>query len=93
MFIDELFLLTTIDKSIKYRGVGTLLYQHAEQIYKAIDFMLRKYKSAGFIIKMIHANLQFEILLEETKYELDVTLNIAVIEERTYDIEQNNKNA
>ena len=67
MFINESPLLTTIDKSIKYRGVGTLPSQHAAQIHKAIDFMLRKYKSAGFIIKMIHANLQFEILLEETK--------------------------
>ena len=67
MFIDELFLLTTIDKSIKYRGVGTLPYQHAEHLYKAIDFMLRKYKSAGFIIKTIHADRQFEKLLEEVK--------------------------
>ena len=91
MFIDELFLLTTIDKSIKYRGMGTLPSQHAEQLYKAIDFMLRKCNSAGFIIKMNHAERQFEILLEEAKYELDVTLNIAVIKERIYDIEQNNK--
>ena len=91
MFINELPMLTTIDKTIKYRGLGTLPSQHAEQTHKAIDFMLRRQNSAGFIIKIIHADQQFKKLLEEVKDELDVTLNIAASKEHVPDIERNNR--
>ena len=40
---------------------------------------------------MIHADQQFETLLEEVKDELDVTLNIAATKEHVPDVEQNNK--
>ena len=44
MFVNELPMLTTIDKTIKYRGLATLPSQHADQIYEAIDHYLRKHQ-------------------------------------------------
>ena len=91
MYIAENPLFTSIDKAIKYRGVGILPSLHAEQIYEVLDIALRRYNSAGFLIDVIHADKQFQPLLEEVSDELDIKLNIAPAKEHVPDIERNNR--
>ena len=50
MFVNKCAMLTTIDKSIKFRSLVPLNSQKHEEYYRALDVVLHHYNKAGFVI-------------------------------------------
>ena len=51
--------LTAIDRTIRYHLVVPLENRTKEQLYKALDVVLRMYNEAGYCIHEIHADNKF----------------------------------
>ena len=51
MYVNEVGMLTTIDRTVKFRTVITISLRTHEEYYNALDMVLRHYNKAGFKIK------------------------------------------
>ena len=51
MFVNGIPFLTAIDRTIRYRSVVPLENRTKEQLYKALDVVLRMYNEAGYPIR------------------------------------------
>ena len=72
MFVNEFPMLTTIDRTIKFRGLVPLQTRTHDDIYKALDEVLRFYNKAGFYIKTIYCDGEFKGLMDKVSDELDI---------------------
>ena len=75
MFVNGIPFLTAIDRTIRYRSVVPLENRTKEQLYKALDVVLRMYNEAGYRIREIHADNEFRPLFETVADDLDVIMN------------------
>ena len=75
MFVNELPMLTTIDTTIKFRGLIPLSSRSHNDIYDALDQVLRFYNKSGYYIKTIYCDGEFKPLMDKIKDELDINMN------------------
>jgi hypothetical protein len=91
MFINQLPFLTGIDGTIKYRMIATLKTREHDEFFVALDKFLRAYNAAGFVIKKIHADGEFEPMMAIVQDELDVQVNCTTAGEHVGIAERNNQ--
>jgi hypothetical protein len=60
-----------------------------EQIYNAIDKVLRWYQQGGFLITHIHCDQQFQSLMEPIADELNVQMNFTTTDEHVPEAKRN----
>jgi hypothetical protein len=88
MFINGVPFLTTVSRHIQYRTVQPLVNQSASAYRSALDEIFRIYEHAGFFIKTIHCDNQFQPLLKELTEAYGVSINYANPQEHVPEIER-----
>ena len=91
MFVNGIPMLTTIDTGIRYRALQPLDSRSAENLYNALDKVLRLYSNAGLRIATINADGEFKTLMEQVADELDVAINPTAAQEHVPEAERNNR--
>ena len=85
-------MMSSIDKTIRYRSVVPLENRTKEELFEGLDKILRNYNNgAGFDIGTISSDHEFVALLEDLKDELDITLNSCPAGEHEPVAERNNR--
>ena len=67
--------LTSIDESIRYRGLVNLRDRTPEEIYEALDSILRLYNKAGYRIKCLHCDPEFIPLMDPVLDDMGRIMN------------------
>ena len=67
VYINGMTFLVSIDKEIKFRSMVHLMKRIKSLLYEGLDKIVRVYNSAGFRIKVIHADNEFRSLLEDVE--------------------------
>ena len=75
MFLNGMPMLMTIDKTIRFRALVPLNNRYAEELYRGLDGVMRKYNSAGHEIECIDCDGEFKSVMDEIKDELDINTN------------------
>ena len=75
IFINGAPMLTTIDKTVKFRGLVALKNRTANTMYKALGRVLRQYDIGGFKIENILCDQEFQTLMDEVKVILDIDMD------------------
>jgi hypothetical protein len=91
MFINSEGMLTAIDRTIKFRSLVPIDSKQKDEYYRALDVILRKYNSAGFMIKMIHCDGEYRSMMDDVKDNLDVEMNYANAFDHVPEAERNNR--
>ena len=89
MYVNGLAFLMTISKHLYYRTATYLTDEKANTLYKAMDGVFNKYNNAGYKIKHISADNQFQASLEAIQDELRVTLHFSAAQEHVPEAERN----
>ena len=79
----------SISKHLYYWSAIYLNDEKADTLYKAMDGIINKYNNAGYKIKHISADNQFQSSLEAIQDELKVTLHFAAAQEHVPKAERN----
>ena len=91
MLVNRQPMLTTIDRSIKFRGLVPLNSRKKNELYRALDVILRHYNKSGFKVTKIHCDNEFRTLMEEIQDELDIELNFANAGDHVPEAERDNR--
>jgi hypothetical protein len=91
MYINQLPFLTGIDGTIQYRMIATLKTREHNEFFVALDKFLRAFNAAGFVVKKIHADGEFEPMMAIVQDELDVQVNCTTAGEHVGIAERNNQ--
>ena len=91
IFINECPMLTTIDKSIRFRALVPLENRTHEQYYKALDQVLRFYNKGGFKVRTIFCDGEFCPMMERVSDDLDVVMNYTNAQDHVPEAERNNR--
>ena len=91
MFVNGMPMLTSIDTTIKFRSLIPLKDQTAEELYKALDVVLRKYNKNKFRVNKINCDQQFKPLMEDVEDNLGIRMNYAPRDEHVPAAERNNR--
>ena len=75
MFVNDVQMLTAIDRTIRFRSVVPVESRAHTAYFSALDVILRHYNSAGFLIRTIHCDREYESMMDSVKDDLNVTLN------------------
>ena len=89
MYVNGLPFLMTISKHLYYRTATYLTDEKANTLYKAMDGVFNKYNNAGYKIKHISADNQFQASLEAIQDELRVTVHFSAAQEHVPEAERN----
>ena len=89
MYVNGLPFLMTISKHLYYRTATYLTDGKANTLYKAMDGIFNKYNNAGYKIKHISADNQFQASLEAIQDGLKVTLHFSAAQEHVPEAERN----
>jgi len=84
-------LLASIDVPIKYRCIIPLSSRSAEELFRAVKLILVHYNKAGFLIRTIHANPEFQFLKAKAEANLSVTVNLTAQGDHVPTIERSNR--
>ena len=87
MFIDQVGFLVTMSKYIKFITIRYIKDRKKETLLEAMDDAFIKYNTAGFVIKELHADPEFECIKEEMEIN-DIKVNLTAAEEHQSDIER-----
>lgn len=77
VFINNVVALTGVDKQIKYRHYIPLENRKKESLYRGIDEIFRLYNHADFLVKSIYCDMEFKVVFDDVKDELNVHMNYA----------------
>jgi Reverse transcriptase (RNA-dependent DNA polymerase) len=91
MYINQVKFLTNIDRSVRFRCIAALKTRTKEELFHALDKTLRVYNGAGFVIKQIYCDIEFQPMFDLVKDELDVKMNYANAGDHVPEAEHNNK--
>jgi hypothetical protein len=91
MYAQGIPILSTIDKTIRFRGVVPMKGKKAKQMYEALDVVLRQYNKAGITIKEIRCDQEFRPLFEHLANDMDIRLNCCTTNEHIPEAERNNR--
>ena len=89
MYVNKQLFITSIDKTIRYRGAISIPNRTEKKLFIAINKILRQYNNAGFTIKTIYADREFKSLFEQVSDDLDVTMNYPPAEAHVPEAERN----
>ena len=90
MFVNGMPMLTGIDRSVRFRSLIPLENRTSEQLYSALDKVLRHYNAAGYNVERIHCDQEFKPLMDPVKDDLDIQMNYTVTDEHVPEAERNN---
>jgi hypothetical protein len=93
MFVDEVAFLVTVSKYIKYITVRFIEDRKSGTILEAVQHVFTTYNSAGFNIKEIHCDREFEHLEMDLESEFEVRVNLTTAQEHQPDIERALRNS
>ncbi len=91
MYINSEGMLTAIDRTIKFRSLVPINSKKHKEYYRALDVILRKYNSAGFVISLIHCDGEYKAMMDEVKDKLDIKMNYANAMDHVPEAERNNR--
>ena len=94
MNINGVDLFTSIDRTIKYRGVSPIDNKQAEEFLRALASIVRHYLHAGYLIKMIYCDNAFKPLTEKLSDHNDlkgIALNTTNADDHVPEAERNNR--
>ena len=91
MYLFGLPMFTGVDLTVRNRGLVPVDNRTADQLYGALDVMLRHYNKAGFQIKSIHCDGEFKPLMDEVADTLEVDMNYTSGNEHVPEAERNNR--
>ena len=91
MYVNEVGMLTTIDRTIKFRAVIPISSRTHEEYYRALDMVLRHYNKAGFKIKTIHCDGEYRAMMAKVSDDLDVKMNFTNAQDHVPEAERNNQ--
>jgi len=90
MFVNGMPMLTSIVTTIKFRSLVPLKDQTAEELYKALDVVLRKYNKNKFKVNKINCDQQFKPLMKDVEDSMGIWMNCAPRDEHVPAAERNN---
>jgi hypothetical protein len=90
MFINGMPMLTSIDRSIRFRALIALDNRSGTAIFEGLDSIYRIYKKSRFTIKWIHCDQEFRPLMDNVADKLDITMNYTTASEHVPEAERNN---
>ena len=90
MFINKEGMLTSIDRTIKFRSLVPIDSKKREEYFRALDVIFRKYNAVGFAIKCILCDGEYKSMMDEVKDDLDVDMNYANPQDHVPEAEHNN---
>ena len=91
MYVNEVGMLTTIDRTVKFRSVVPIASRTHEEYYRALDQVLRHYNRAGFKIKTIHCDGEYRSMMDKVSDDLDVEMNFTNAQDHVPEAERNNR--
>jgi hypothetical protein len=91
MFVNDMPMLTGIDRSIRFRALIALDDRSEKSIFKGIDSIFRLYHKAGFRIRHIYCDQEFRTMMDKVSDKLGIDMNYATASEHVSDAEQNNR--
>ena len=91
MCVNKEGMLTAIDRTIKFRSLVPIDSKVKAEHCRALDVILRKCNSAGFVIKMTHCDGEYRSMMDEVKDNLDVDVNCANAFDHVPEAERNNR--
>ena len=91
MFINGMPILTTINKTLRFRGLVPLNNRFAEELYRGLNVVMRHYNSAGYEIEWIDCDREFKSVMDEIKDKLDNNINYMAINAHIPEAEHNNR--
>jgi hypothetical protein len=75
MYMNECGMLTAIDRTIKFRSLVPMNTKQHVEYYCALDQILRHHNRAGFVIRTIHCDGEFRVMMEKVEDNLNVDMN------------------
>ena len=87
VFIDQVAFLVAMSKHIKFITIRHIKDRKKETLLEAMDDTFIKYNKAGFVIKELHVDPEFECLQQEMELN-DIQVNLTAAEEHQSDIER-----
>ena len=91
MYVNGIPMLTSIDKSVRYRIVVPLENRTRDELYNAIDKIFCHYNAAHFTVAEINCDQEFRPLMEQVADDLNITMNYATTDEHVPEAERNNR--
>ena len=91
MFVNGIPMLTSIDRSIRFRALIVLDDRSESAIYNGLYSIFRLYDNAGFRIKRIHCDQEFGTVMDKVSDNLDIDVNLATAGEHVPEAERNNR--
>ena len=91
MFVNDVQMLTAIDRTIRFRSVVPVESRAHTAYFRALDVILRHYNSAGFLIRTIHCDREYESMMDSVKDDLNVTMNYTNAGDHVPEAERNNR--
>jgi hypothetical protein len=89
--INGVYFLTTISRSIMYRTFEWVESQTPKSYRSALNNVFRIYNRAGFKIKTIHCDNEYQPLIGILQDEFEVAMNYASPQEHVPEAERNNR--
>jgi hypothetical protein len=83
--------VTTLDQTIRFRSAIPIENRTHKEYYRVLDMVLRVYNSAGFHIKTIHCDGEFQEMMEKVKDDLGVWMNFTNALDHVPEAERNNR--
>ena len=90
MFINGCGMLTAIDRTIKYRSLVPMEGRKHMDYYRALDKILCLYNGAGFIVRTIQCDREYQAMMDQVKDDLEVDMNYTSASEHVPEAERNN---
>ena len=91
MFVSGIPFFTSVDRTLKFRAAVEMKNRSSDELFKALDAVLRVYNKAGYNIKSIHCDQEFKHLMDRVSDELDVEMNYTTTNEHVPEAERNNR--
>ena len=83
--------LTSIDQKIKFRACIPLYDTSADKYTRAMKLIVRKYNVAGFKVKQVNTDNEFQPLLRKFEEDSDISFNFCIADEDVPEAERNNR--
>ena len=75
--VNKIPMFTSIDRSIKFRGVVPLRAKEESELYTGLELVILRYKRAGFKITKVHADNEFGCIKDDMLRDYGVDVNCA----------------
>ena len=84
-------MLTSINDKICNRSLVPLASREANNIYDALDVIMRSYNHAGMMVQTIHSNRKFKAIMNDVKDNMDVDMEHPAAGDHVPQAERNNQ--